>query len=159
MALIEWTEWTVREIYFAQDGAIQVHQTRVKKRPALFPHGFYWYGSKRSGPGRTPKWVAQVWKEQVGKEASEFVNKKSRESICEDRNCNNRSSKEQESSSHEAAAEPIDCVSYKEQNSSSRKPVVAEPTECEFQGATTGRYSLRRRSGRASFEGEADVTV
>lgn len=64
---------TVSKIYFAQDGTIQVHQTRVKRCPAQFPHGFYWYGSKRRGPGRPPKWVAQVLDEQVDGEAPEPV--------------------------------------------------------------------------------------
>ena len=43
------------KIYFPDDPPIQVHQSRVKQCPELFPKGFYWYGSKRHGPGRPPK--------------------------------------------------------------------------------------------------------
>ena len=28
--------------------------------PPDFPAGFYWYGEKRSGPGRPPKWVSKL---------------------------------------------------------------------------------------------------
>ena len=51
---------TVSKVYFAQDGQMQIHLTRAKKCPAMFPHGFYWYGTKRHGPGRPPKWVAKM---------------------------------------------------------------------------------------------------
>jgi len=56
---------TVSKVYFARDGQIQVHQSRVKSCPPHFPHGFYWYGNKRRGPGRPPKWVAQILDEQT----------------------------------------------------------------------------------------------
>ena len=49
---------SVAKIHFPQDGAIHVHQSRVKFCPPGFPGGFYWYGGKRSKPGRPPKWVA-----------------------------------------------------------------------------------------------------
>ena len=44
----------VVSVFFSQD-EIQVHQSRVKKFSPYFPNGFYWYGSKRQGPGRPPK--------------------------------------------------------------------------------------------------------
>ena len=48
---------TVVKVYFPQDGTIQIHQLRVQPCLQDLPAGFYWYGGKRSGPGRPPKWV------------------------------------------------------------------------------------------------------
>jgi hypothetical protein len=47
----------VTKMYFPGDGVIQVHQSRVKACPPEIPGGFYWYGVRRPGPGRPPKWV------------------------------------------------------------------------------------------------------
>ena len=46
---------TATKIYFPDDPSIQVHQTRVQHCPPSLPSGFYWYGAKRSKPGRPPK--------------------------------------------------------------------------------------------------------
>ena len=51
---------TVVKVYAPQDGQIQVHQSRVSRCPPGFPAGFFWYGGRRSGPGRPPKWVDQL---------------------------------------------------------------------------------------------------
>lgn len=48
------------KVYLPQDGRVQVHQMRVTPCPSEFPAGYYWYGDKRSGPGRPPKWVGQL---------------------------------------------------------------------------------------------------
>ena len=48
------------KVYFPQDRNIQVHQSRVKMCPPKFPSGFYWYGGRRRGPGRPPRWVSEV---------------------------------------------------------------------------------------------------
>ena len=48
------------KVYFPQDRTIQVHQSRVKVCPPHFPGGFYWYGGRRHGPGRPPRWVSKV---------------------------------------------------------------------------------------------------
>ena len=48
------------KVYFPQDQSIQVHRSRVKVCPPNFPSGFYWYGGKRRGPDRPPKWVLKV---------------------------------------------------------------------------------------------------
>ena len=48
---------TVVKVYRPQDGAIQVHKTRVNPCPAAFPAGYHWYGNRRSSPGRLPRWV------------------------------------------------------------------------------------------------------
>ena len=34
-----------------------MHQLRVTPCPPEFPAGYFWYGNKRHGPGRPPKWV------------------------------------------------------------------------------------------------------
>ena len=44
------------KVFFPQEGAIQVHQSRVKLCPPEFPGGFYWYGGKGPLPKRPPKW-------------------------------------------------------------------------------------------------------
>ena len=46
---------TAVKIYFPTDPPIQVHQSRVNKCPPSFPSDFYWYGGKRSKPGRPTK--------------------------------------------------------------------------------------------------------
>ena len=51
---------TCTKVYYPQDGTIHVHQSRVSCCPAQFPAGFYWYGGKRKGPGRPPKWVERL---------------------------------------------------------------------------------------------------
>ena len=56
----------VTKIYFPDDPPIQVHQTRIQRCPMSFPPGFYWYGAKRSKPGRPPK---QVLKQLANMEA------------------------------------------------------------------------------------------
>ncbi len=45
------------KVYFPDDGPIQVHLSRVCGCPKEFPGGFYWYGGRRAGPGRPPKWL------------------------------------------------------------------------------------------------------
>ena len=51
---------TVVKIYAPQEGQIQVHQTRVAPCSPQLPAGFYWYWTRRSSPGRPPKWVDQL---------------------------------------------------------------------------------------------------
>ena len=48
---------TCVKVYYPQEGKLHVHQSRVCVCPQEFPAGFYWYGGKRKGPGRPPKWV------------------------------------------------------------------------------------------------------
>ena len=50
----------VTKAYFPQDRTIQVHQSRIKACPPKFPAGFYWYGGRRRGPGRPPRWVSEI---------------------------------------------------------------------------------------------------
>ena len=51
---------TCVKVYHPQDGPICVHQSRVCPCPEEFPAGYFWYGGKRKGPGRPPKWVDQL---------------------------------------------------------------------------------------------------
>ena len=48
---------TVEKVYQPHGGPIQVHQTRVTQCPDEFPPGHFWYGDRRSAPGRPPRWV------------------------------------------------------------------------------------------------------
>ena len=48
---------TAVKVYYPQHGQICVHQSCVCKCPVDFPGGYFWYGGKRKGPGRPPKWV------------------------------------------------------------------------------------------------------
>ena len=54
------TNVTAVKVYFPREDAIRVHQNRVKPCPDGFMAGYYWYGSKRKGPGRPPKWVENI---------------------------------------------------------------------------------------------------
>ena len=56
---------TIVKIHFSDDPQIQVHQSRVQPCPSSFPRGFYWYGGKRSRPGRPPRWIEKRI-EQIG---------------------------------------------------------------------------------------------
>ena len=53
------------KVYFPQDCDIHVHQSRVKACPPQFPAGFFWYGGRRRGPGRPPRWVSEMLDTQV----------------------------------------------------------------------------------------------
>ena len=53
------TGLTAVKVYAPQDG-IRVHQSPVTRRPSGFPAGYYWYGTRCSGPGRPLKWVDQL---------------------------------------------------------------------------------------------------
>ena len=51
---------TCVKVYYPQDGPIRVHQSRVCLCPQDFPAGYFWYGGKRRGPGRPPRWVEDL---------------------------------------------------------------------------------------------------
>ena len=50
---------TAVKIFFPTDPPIRVHQSRVNKCPPSFPNDFYWYGGRRSKPGRPSKKVTK----------------------------------------------------------------------------------------------------
>ena len=51
------TNLTATKVYFSREDTIKVHRVRAKPCPEGFMAGYYWYGNKRKGPGRPPKWV------------------------------------------------------------------------------------------------------
>ena len=57
---------TAVKVYFPDEGPIQVHQSRVSRCPEVFPAGFYWYGNRRAGPGRPPRWIEQLLSDSDG---------------------------------------------------------------------------------------------
>ena len=55
---------TVTNIYFPGDAPIEIHQNRVSHCPKEFPAGYFWYGGKRKGAGRPPRWVETLLGDQ-----------------------------------------------------------------------------------------------
>ena len=45
---------------FPEHNKLHVHQSRVCPCPPGFLAGYYWYGTKRKGPGRPPRWVEKL---------------------------------------------------------------------------------------------------
>lgn len=50
----------VVKVYAPQEGQIQVHQSRVSPCPPGSPAEYFWYGVRRSSPGRPPRWVDKL---------------------------------------------------------------------------------------------------
>ena len=48
------------KVYFPDHGEMRIHQSRICPCPAEFPAGYFWYGSRRRGPGRPPRWVDRL---------------------------------------------------------------------------------------------------
>ena len=48
------------KVYFPDHGEIRIHQSRICPCPAEFPTGYFWYGSRRKGSGRPPRWVDRL---------------------------------------------------------------------------------------------------
>lgn len=67
------TNVTAVKVYFPLEDPIQVYQNRVKPCPDGFTAGFYWYGGKRRGPGRPPRWVETVLSTDSPSEIEETV--------------------------------------------------------------------------------------
>ena len=59
------------KIYYPQHDPIKVHQSRVKHCPPDLSAGSFWYGSKRSGPGRPPKWTEKLVRPDIDAEELE----------------------------------------------------------------------------------------
>ena len=53
------------KVYAPQDKKVQVHLERVTRCPSDFPAGYYWYGPRRQGPGRPPKWLVELQQETL----------------------------------------------------------------------------------------------
>ena len=60
MITVNDTNLTAAKVYFPHEDAIKVHTACAKPCPEGFMAGYYWYGNKRKGPGRPPKWVENV---------------------------------------------------------------------------------------------------
>ena len=131
---------SVSKVYFPQEGAIQVHQSRVCPCPSEFPAGYFWYGSKRRGPGHPPKWTEALM--QRGQLTGECF-------------------AEADDSTEEADAQ----AGSSDEPTESAGLEADTCTACDEMPPprTSGRYSLRRqvqapdrlcsiRSGRAPFE-------
>ena len=56
---------TVVKVYFPEEGAIQVHQSRVCSCPPQLPAVFYWYGGQRKSPGCLPPWLAKLLSQET----------------------------------------------------------------------------------------------
>ena len=55
---VERTGVTAKRVYGnAVKDPIRVHLQRVTRCPPAFPAGCFWYGDRRNGPGRPPKWI------------------------------------------------------------------------------------------------------
>lgn len=53
----------VVKVYFPEEGAIQVHQSRVCSCPPRLLAGFYWYGGNKKSPGCLSTWLAKMLSE------------------------------------------------------------------------------------------------
>ena len=49
-----------QRVYNSKGDQIHVHLHRVTRCPPNFPAGYYWYGERRYGPGRPPKWIDRL---------------------------------------------------------------------------------------------------
>ena len=67
---------TATKVYFPTESQIQVHMSRTCACPTGFPAGYYWYGSKRKGPGRPPKWVEELMNNDCPDPQAEKADKK-----------------------------------------------------------------------------------
>ena len=127
----------VAKVYFPQDPQIRVHQTRMKACPPNFPAGFYWYGGRRRGPGRPPKWVEPLLDQHmVGEPGDEPAGEQPN-----DEAENDPSDAEEED---EAADDPSDV-----EESVTENPTAATGTEMP-RTRPPCKYPLRSRSGRTS---------
>ena len=137
---------TVSKVYFAKDGQIQVHQSRVKSCPRHFPHGFYWYGSRRRGPGRPPKWVSQMLDEQIS-EGPPLTDEEPAESVEESLAINGEAT-ETDEDSPDPEESPGQVGKPDEQ-----PPGIPDTVSAAAEQNASHHYPLRSRSGRASRKG------
>ena len=125
---------TAVKVYRPQDPTLKVHQTRIAPCPEQFPAGYFWYGGKRAGPGRPPKWVKKL--------------------LSADRI---RKSKVKTATGHEPPGEaPVeDCTGAMDNNLEDgelhKSPTLNDEVPSQPEESTsvpqrnTGRYELRRR--------------
>ena len=113
-------------MYAPQDGQIQVHQNRVAPCPAEIPAGFFWYDSRRSGPGRPPKWVDHLLRGDVYSPPEPVTEEESPESHITVQDVPETS--ETEKSSHEPASE-LSELPFPEEFDHDRREVEGSPSD------------------------------
>ena len=64
------TSVTAVKVYFPREDAVKVH---LKPCPDALLAGYYWYGNKRKGPGRPPKWVEKILSDRDKEENNKFL--------------------------------------------------------------------------------------
>ena len=57
-------EMILISLYFPGNAPIKVHQNRESHCPKEFPAGYFWYGGKRKGSGKPPRWVEELLNDQ-----------------------------------------------------------------------------------------------
>ena len=55
--LLDLPDVTLTKVYHPEEEPLQVHLTRIRPCPPMFPYGFYWYGGTQYSPGKIPQWV------------------------------------------------------------------------------------------------------
>ena len=133
---------TVVKVYFPKDGTIQVHQSRVKPCPAEFPAGYYWYGTRRSGPGRPPKWV-----EDMCSDSAQPPSKEQTTSPCDIDSDDDLESQLAEPASDHCVRETLPKSSKREHTPKHPIPSSATGTQAAIEPPSC-RYPLRNRAKR-----------
>ena len=133
------TNLTAAKVYFPREDTIKVHRARAKPCPEGFMAGYYWYGNKRKGPGRPPKWVENALADT---------------SDCSQESGEDRVQTQEEEGDdtpvNEPENEPEEEVSIDNQSTPGVDRALSHEDQVESQKATdsrkrSGRYSLRER--------------
>ena len=124
-AMTRMPQWS-KCMYFPQDGGIQVHQTRIQHCPDI-PVGFYWYGGKRSGPGR-PKWTSNIAEKGKAKQQKRLGQQ-------------NQSKQRKQSKQQKAELQ--------QQDTPKQPPPRNPKATYNHEPVVNCRYPLQNRSGRA----------
>ena len=127
---------TMVKVYFPEEGAIQVHQSRVCLCPPKLSAGFYWYGGRRKSPRHLPLWLAKLLSEET---EDPEVPDQSEDSVDED--IESEQVELESCLSDEDEYEPIE--------QPSTEPV--DKLSSESTPATHHRYPLRNRDGHVQL--------
>ena len=152
------------KVYFPQDRTIQVHQSRVKACPPKFPAAFYWYGGRRRGPGRPPRWVSRVLDAHTPADPGEADTTSGEPETTSDSGVDSEDSADQASDSASdpatapASVDTNDTNGIQPPKSNDRSPLNTSNTSNSAPRPAC-KYPLRnRRSGRTLITGGSDVT-
>ena len=129
---------TATKVYFPTESQIQVHMSRTCACPTGFPAGYYWYGSKRKGPGRPPKWVEELMNDDCPDPRVEKADKK-------DNDCDITEDQDRDSDTTEN--EVNDPFTQKDSSHKVDPPMDTDhsPNKCD---STKSPYSLRKQVKR-----------